>query len=197
MTRETLAKIFEPFFTTKFAGRGLGLAAVQGIVRSHRGALQVESHPGEGSTFRILLPAAGGVAEESRPPAAAGPAWHGSGRVLVVDDEDSVRFVAAHMLKELGFESAPAVDGREAIETIRLAPDTFDVLLLDLTMPNLDGEQTLREVRRLRPDLPVVLMSGYSEQEATTRFGSAGPAGFLQKPFTHDELRAQLQGVLN
>jgi len=196
MSRETQAKIFDPFFTTKFTGRGLGLAAVLGIVRGHKGAMKVYSEVGRGTTFKLLFPAAPGVSEPSAPPAAVVPAWHGKGAVLVVDDEELLRKTVARMMHKLGIEPVLAPDGREAVEVFRAQPDRFGLVLLDLTMPQMDGEQTFTELRRLRPEVRVVLMSGFNAQEAMLRFPGKGLASFLQKPFTIDSLRAVLQDVL-
>ena len=192
MSAETQAKIFEPFFTTKFTGRGLGLSAVLGIVRGHKGALNVYSEPGRGTTFKLLLPAAGAAAGDTTTERRATPQWRGEGTVLVVDDEESVRRVAGRMLAALGFEVITARDGVEGLNAFRAAGETICAVLLDLTMPRLDGEETFRELRQLRPDARVILMSGFSEQEAGARFVGKGLAGFLQKPFTPDELREQL-----
>jgi PAS domain S-box-containing protein len=196
MSAETQAKIFEPFFTTKFTGRGLGLAAVLGIVRGHKGALKLYSEPGRGTTFKLLFPAA---AEGAAPGAAEGaekPQWRGQGCVLIADDEESVRSTIALMLRKLGFEPALTADGREAVDAFRAAPDRYALVLMDLTMPHLDGEQAFTELRRIRPDVRVVLMSGFNRHEAVSRFTGKGLASFLQKPFQFDELSAVLQSVL-
>ncbi len=196
MNAETKARIFDPFFTTKFTGRGLGLAAVLGIVRGHKGAMKVYSEVGRGTTFKLLFPAAAGAGEMARTAAAAVPAWQGTGTVLVVDDEDTMRRTLARMMPLVGLDPVLAVDGLEAVEIFRASPDRFALVLLDLTMPHLDGEQTFAELRRIRPDLRVILMSGFNAQEALVRFPGKGLASFLQKPFTIGELRSTLQAVL-
>jgi PAS domain S-box-containing protein len=198
MEPETMARIFDPFFTTKFTGRGLGLSAVLGIVRGHNGSLRTYSEPGRGTTFKLLFPCSGGEADPKARPAAV-PAvvgWRGQGRVLVVDDEESVRSTAALMLERLGFQVEVAGDGREAVAKFRTDPERFSLVLMDLTMPHLDGVQAFAELRGIYAGVRVILMSGFNEQEAISRFSGKGLAGFLHKPFTFEALTHAVQGAL-
>ena len=196
MTPEVLARIFDPFYSTKFTGRGLGLAAVLGIVRGHQGALKVYSEPGKGTSFKLMLPAA----PDARPAEAESPAphtaWRGAGRVLVVDDEPSVRTVAARLLESLGYTVTVAEDGRAGVETFRRQPDAFVLVLMDLTMPHHDGVQAFGLMRRIRADVKVILMSGFNEQDAVASFTGKGLAGFLQKPFDLAALATKLRVAL-
>jgi len=194
MTPETMSRIFDPFFTTKFAGRGLGLAAVRGIVRGHQGALHVASRPGRGSTFTLLLP------PTTRPlappaPATAEPRTY-TGNVLVIDDEAPVREAAADLLKTFGFTVVTAKDGPEGIAQYALNPTGFVLVLLDLTMPNLSGEDTLTTLRAIAPDVRVLLISGYSESSRVARLAGVGPLRFLQKPFSRDDLARRIAELL-
>ncbi len=196
MDAETQKRIFDPFFTTKFTGRGLGLAAVLGIVRGHLGALKVYSEPGRGTTFKLLLPAVEGPAEALPREVAFTETWRGTGVVLIVDDEETVRNVASRMVKSFGFEAITARSGQEALGIYATRGAEITAVLLDLTMPHLDGAATFTELRRLAPAVKVLLMSGFNEQEAVNRFAGKGLAGFVQKPFKPEALREKLQGVL-
>jgi PAS domain S-box-containing protein len=195
MSRETMEKIFDPFFTTKFSGRGLGMAAILGIVRGHRGAIKVYSEPGRGSTFKILLPASGRPAELCRGPQ-NDRAWQGQGTVLLVDDEDAIRAIGTEMLKELGFHVITASDGRVAVELFQREQDRIDLVVLDLTMPHMNGEDAFRELRRIKPTVKVIISSGYNEQEVTQKFIGKGLAGFIQKPYKMSTLTDVIRTIL-
>ncbi len=193
MDKETLAKLFDPFFTTKFTGRGLGMAAVLGIVRGHKGAIKVYSELKRGTTFKILLPASSRPAEIFNGDSHDND-WKGEGTVLLVDDEETVRGIGAEMLRELGYTVITAVDGREGVEQFKQNPD-ISLIILDLTMPHMDGEQCFRELRQIKPDIKVIMSSGYNEQEVTQKFVGKGLAGFIQKPYKLSILREAIQKI--
>jgi PAS domain S-box-containing protein len=186
MDQATLAKIFDPFFTTKFTGRGLGLSAVLGIVRGHKGSLKVFSEPGRGTTFQIFLPAAQSKVTEA--PVREEKSAKGKGTVLVVDDEEVVRRTAQSVLERAGFRVLFANNGRECVETFGTIPDEIDLVLLDMSMPLMSGEEALGHMQKIRPDVRVILSSGFSEAEAIQHFSGKGLAGFLEKPYTSARL---------
>jgi two-component system, cell cycle sensor histidine kinase and response regulator CckA len=200
MDAATLVRIFDPFFTTKRVGRGLGLAAVHGIVRGHRGAIQVSSTPNMGTSFRVVLPAqTAGLSGIRAPALAATPAASSAdsrGALLVVDDEAGVRDILARYLKRMGFVVVVAESGQAALERLAGGITHLQGLLIDLTMPGMGGDQLAAQVRADFPGIPIMLMSGYRAEEVTAQYAELGMTGFLQKPFRYDTLNAALTTML-
>ncbi len=196
MDTGTLQRIFDPFFSTKFTGRGLGLSAVMGIVESHGGHIRIRTAPAEGTTFRVLFPATAGDAN-APPRRISGADWRGHGTVLVIEDEDEVREVVGRMLERLGFHVIAAQDGVAALERLDEHDGSVAAVLLDLSMPRMGGYEVLQRIRGRKPDLPVILMSGYTEQEVASKVLDArsGVVGFLQKPFLPEDLTSVLRHV--
>jgi len=196
MDEEVRAKLFDPFFTTKFTGRGLGLAAVQGIIRGHRGAIKVDTKPGEGTTFQVLFPASGRAVLPPIKRAASVRQPRRTGTVLIVDDEDLVLSVAQKGLQGAGFTVMTVRDGKAALDLFRKEKDRIDVVLLDLTMPKLGGAEVFEEMRRIHPDVRVIVTSGYNEQDVTSQISGRGFAGFIQKPYGHQALVDKVCGAI-
>jgi CheY-like chemotaxis protein len=199
MDHETIQRIFDPFFTTKFTGRGLGLAAVIGIVRGHKGHLTVESAVGRGSTFRLLFPSS----PHSSPATAtkevaigADSDWKGSGVALVADDEKGIRDMAAAVLSRAGFTVITAHDGLDAVRKFRQHQASISIVLLDLTMPGMDGIEVLQHIRRLSTEVKVVLSSGYNLQEIDERLTPGLVDGFLCKPYQPSDLVAIVRAAI-
>jgi CheY-like chemotaxis protein len=199
MDTETLGKVFDPFFSTKFTGRGLGMAAVMGIIRSHAGAVKVESEKGRGSTFTALFPIQGVSLGRVSAEAIETGSTAGEKTVLLVDDEEMVMDIGRQFLERLGYGVKTASSGREADDLLNRAPhQSLDCILLDLTMPGMDGLETMRQVRKIRPDLKVIIVSGYTRQQIEDRFANATPPdGFIHKPFEMKALKATLGQVLD
>ena len=193
MAENVRARIFEPFFTTKFLGRGLGLPAVQGVVRGHGGGIAVDSAPGKGTVMKLYLPAAGEVAKLREAPAAAPNA--GRRVVLVVDDEDMVRKVARAALEKRGYTVITAEDGEAAVRAFSEQAGNIAAVLMDMTMPVMGGEEATARIRRIRPDVPVIASSGYSRSEAMERFGPQVSA-YIQKPYTAGKLGTAVEALV-
>ena len=198
MDEETLSKIFDPFFTTKFTGRGLGLATLVGIVRGHRGAIKVNSSVGEGTTFTIYFPVFDYVPKKKQKgskPKKARQKPHRS-KILLVDDEEVVRKVTTRILERYGYEVLCAESGRRAIEIYRRMAPEIELVILDMTMPEMNGIETFREMKKIRENIRVLLTSGYSEDEAAKRLIVDGLVGFVQKPFKPDDLHQRVMEAL-
>ncbi|MDX8398345.1 MAG: PAS domain S-box protein [Mariprofundaceae bacterium] len=194
MDAVTKKKIFDPFFTTKFTGRGLGMSAMLGIVNGHKGALRVYSELGKGTTIRILFPQS---AEQSwlAEPAMMPVNLDVTGSVLIIDDEETIREVATAMLEDIGYQTRTAVDGLDGLECYRKYQHEISFVIMDMTMPRMNGEECFRALRQLNPAVKVMLSSGYNEQEATSRFSGKGLAGFIQKTYTPQDLAQKISEI--
>jgi DNA-binding LacI/PurR family transcriptional regulator/signal transduction histidine kinase len=195
MDKSVVARIFDPFFTTKFTGRGLGLAAVLGIVRSHRGGIRVTSKPGSGTCFEIFFPT---LAKASEVPQrfSKAPVWKGHGTILVVDDEPSVLRASERLLKRMGFSVITAHDGQHALNIFQDLFDTVDCVLLDISMPGMGGLTVMKELRRIHPSIPIILTSGYSEEQAGNLHDQTAPSAFIQKPYDSARLGGTIRQVM-
>jgi signal transduction histidine kinase/CheY-like chemotaxis protein len=200
MSKETQGRLFDPFFTTKFTGRGLGMSAVVGIIRMHSGALFMESEPGKGTTFRVLFPASESpLPAEAPDPAPPSPAPEKplSGVALVVDDEKHVLRICKKMLELCSFTVITACDGIDAVAKFREHVDEIAVVLMDLTMPNMDGITAMGEIYGIRPDAKVILSSGFNEEELSERITGHAPSGFIRKPYSMNVLETELRSIMS
>ncbi|MFP4500458.1 MAG: PAS domain S-box protein [Candidatus Hydrogenedentota bacterium] len=201
MDAETQSRIFDPFFSTKFTGRGLGLASALGIVRGHGGAVALESAPGQGTAFRVYFPAKGvrkplHGGEVSPTSADDLRTWRTSGTVLVVDDEETVCAVAQETLHTIGFETVTAPDGRQGLDLFLREPGRYTAVIMDLMMPVMNGAEAIREIRRIRPNMPIVLSSGYTKEDAAGQVPETPRIAFVHKPYAPSDLARALRSLL-
>jgi two-component system, cell cycle sensor histidine kinase and response regulator CckA len=200
MPEEVQANVFDPFFSTKFAGRGLGLAVVQGIVRDHGGIINLVSAPAQGTTFEVLLPCASGTSQSSRGAivrASGKERWPLSGTVLVVEDEGVLRVAISKMLRKYGLQVIEAIDGSSALELVRMHKDQIEVMLLDVTLPGVSSREVFEEARHIRPNLEIILASAYSKGTVDASFAGLRIERFIRKPFQLVDLINLLEDALS
>jgi PAS domain S-box-containing protein len=198
MDETTLSRLFEPFYTTKFTGRGLGMSAVLGIIKSHGGVLQLFSQPSQGTTFKVFLPALLNepTGDENRSSSPASESWQGSGTILLVEDEDEVRFIAKELLKMFGFTVLEAVNGKEALEMYQKNAADIMLVFTDIGMPVMDGYELVEKLKKLKPELPIIISTGYGDADVKERIGSDNIARIARKPYNADKLREVLKSVV-
>ena len=195
----TRQKIFDPFFTTKFTGRGLGMSAILGIITAHNGAIQLISQPGEGTTFNIYLPIpiVKSNVEESLNQNATLLTWLGSGTILLVEDEEQLRMIARIILKKLGFAVLEAANGKEALELYQKYASDITLVLTDMGMPVMDGYALIRELKIIKPELPIIIASGFGSPVVTSQIAIENIAGLINKPYSPIQLREILKNILD
>jgi PAS domain S-box-containing protein len=196
MNRETISKLFDPFFTTKFTGRGLGLSAVQGTMRGHKGAIHVDSQFGKGSTFTLLFPIHKESEKKIEQEIVADNTFVPTGKVLLVDDDEIPRVIGKRMLEKIGFEVLTANNGVEALPIYKENIDQISLVILDLTMPEMNGEETFVELNKINKDVKVIVSSGYDEHEVANRFVGKSVVGFCQKPYKYQTLKKKIIEIL-
>ncbi|MEL6823032.1 MAG: response regulator [Calditrichota bacterium] len=194
---DTLKLIFDPFFSTRFIGRGLGLPTVLGIVRSHNGGVSVESTPEVGSTFHVMLPLPEGEPISIHAEEEHENDWSGGGTIMVVDDEAIVRNLFSRILRRNGFDVVTASSGEEAVDLFQERPQLYSLLILDMTMPGIDGLETFQRMKALHPDINAVICSGYSEVGLSENPKTRGISAFIKKPFNIDDVTNTLKRVLS
>ena len=195
---ETQKRIFEPFFTTKFTGRGLGMSAILGIIKSHGGALQLASRPGVGTTFTVYfyLSAVPKIAETA-PQSSFLHLEKAKGTILLVDDEESLRIIGSSLLNAMGFSTIIAANGLEALELYRLRSDDIDLIMLDLIMPKMGGIEAYHELRKIAPDVPIIICSGYGAESVEEVINNDIYARFMIKPYKPEEIRNVMLEMMN
>lgn len=198
MEEEIISRIFDPFFTTKERGQGtgLGLATTYGILKSHKGMVRVESEPGKGSAFMFFLPAKRTRVEMLRKAEEKPAIINGKGTILLVDDEEGVVEVCSDMVETLGYHVKAVSSGKEAIDAITSGKDRIDLVILDLVMPSMSGQQAFEKIRAIDPDIKIIVSSGYSREEEIEKMMQKGCDGYILKPFDMATLSRKLDGVL-
>jgi PAS domain S-box-containing protein len=196
MSDEIRQRIFEPFYTTKFTGRGLGMSALLGIIRAHKGALQLESRPGQGTTFKVYLPVKIGAAGEELSQQETLSDWKGSGTILLVEDEPQIRMFARELMQGLGFSVIEAANGKEALELYQQNSADITLVVADMGMPVMDGYEMFRELKKLDPKLPIIISSGFGESDIGSKIPGEAIAGMINKPYNLEHLREVLKGVV-
>jgi CheY-like chemotaxis protein len=196
MTVMDIDEVFDPFFSTKFTGRGLGLPVVLGLVQAHNGVVTVASEPGQGSVFSVFFPIS--AEEATRQPGEADdtPEFDWSGTVLLADDDKIVLIITSAMLSNLGFKVLTAMDGIEAVEVFRQHKDEIRFVLSDFAMPRMNGLETLTALRQIVPDIPVIMASGYSEEQVMDGTHPERPQAFLGKPYGLEKLKEAISHSL-
>jgi len=198
MSSETMARIFDPFFSTKFTGRGLGLAAVLGIIRGHKGGVRIESEVGKGTTFEILFPLLDDAAAPEKEEIKERERFSGSGKkVLLIDDEEPVVELLADVFTDAKFDVLQTMNPVEGIELYRAHRQEISIVILDYSMPDMDGKAAFEELAKINQDVKVLLCSGYTEEEMQSGFGKIRPAGFIKKPYRPSTLLAQVAKILS